>query len=73
MAKTFEVKTMNGLVRHGEDRRDGIHGEDQVGGLDHQQHQGQRGERPSGRCQTVDELLPVEVGGDRDRACGPAG
>ena len=45
MAKTFDVKTMNALVRHGENRRDGIHGENQIGGFHQHQHQHQRRER----------------------------
>ena len=61
---------MNGLRRHREDGGDGIQGEDQVGRLDHHQHQGQRGERfaslPGGH-----ELLPIQMGRDRVKLSHP--
>ena len=42
IANAFEVKTMNGSLGHGEDRRDRVDREHDVGEVDHQQRHEQR-------------------------------
>ena len=51
------------LLGHGEDRWNGVHGKNQIGGFHHQQHERQRRQRKFA-IQPDRELLPVELGRD---------
>ena len=61
IAKMFDVNTMNGSLRHAENRRNGVDGEDQVGDLDEHEHEQQRRRDALARFSTVKKCLPVEV------------
>jgi hypothetical protein len=62
MANALAVKTRNGLVGDGEDRRDRVDGEDDVGDLDEHQHRQQgRGEQDAAAADE-EALAVVGVG-----------
>ena len=58
--KNVRGENDEGLARDGKNRRDGVHGENQIGRLDEQQHQRQRRERKAA-IEPGEKLLPVKV------------
>ena len=71
MAKAFELKTMNVLAAHGEDRRDRVDGEDDVARLDHDEHREQRRGQPLAVDPREQRLAVVLARGRHDLAARP--